>query len=467
LRKWGFIFVAAAVALAGCGGTGGGAKSATTKGGTTNKSGIGVLLSNLTTEPPGAIEVAFLTGQGRAPGDLIAVVQTLNFADNYGLVSNPLAPQTACPLVGFQNNIVHLDVSFTTQAAGVPSRQFTAFQLNFLNFEQETSVPGSLITYPAPTTQAEGGPFPINYPASLRVFPGRVTSLPVYIDDSMFVVDTTNPAGPAIQYIQSQFMLANGATTSSPITGFLSDFVSFNTNSLPAADRLAIGNQAGFGNTPVDRIFFSGDVYAVTNGHFSGSSIAALTLNPSLQVNGNLGAAGTLSGPGGTLPHAGTYSLLAINPTDITQTMKIVASQGIWREHSTVLTGLSSTGLNVVTFPSSNDDNNQEMVAFTQDASNNITSLYFGFADLDALTFNLYPAINLVSGSTVDSKGNPNGISGSLGSLYAHGGGATSSPDLVRSGTYTVNTVPGANAYPQPPAGLAKGATGTFYVYRI
>jgi len=467
LRKWAFIYVVAAVALIGCGGTGSSNKAVVGGGGGGGlKTGISVKLTNSLAKPPGAIEVAYLTGQGRAPGDLTAVVKRLFFDDNYGVVTNPLAPETDCPLVGFQNNIVHLDVSFTSQAVGAPSRQFTTFNLDFVRFDQQTSVPGSLISYAEPSTALEGGPFPKSYPAKLRVFPGRTTSLPVYIDDSMFTVDTTNPAGPAINYNESQFQLANGATAASPITGFLSDFVAFNLNGVSQADKQTIGTQAGFAG-PADRIFFSGDVYALSDGHGSGANIAALTLNPNLQINGLLGAAGTLNGPGGTLPHAGTYSLLATNPTDIFQQLKIVAGQGIWREHSTVLSGLSSSKVNIVTFPSSNDDNLQEMVAFTQDAKNNISSLYFGFADLDSLSFNLYPVLDLVSGTTTDGSGNQNGISGTLGTLYTASAGVTSSPDLVRSGTFTVTSVPATVAYPQPPAALAKGTVGLFYVFRI
>jgi len=451
LRKRAFICVAAAIAVIGCGGTGGGSHPSGTKGGGgTTKVGIGITLTNSTTTPPGAIEVAYLTGQGRAPGDLTAVVKRVFFDDSFGEVTNPLAPETDCPLVGFQNNVVHLDVSFTTQAAGAPSRLFTTFNLDFFDFLEETSSPGIFQTIATPSTVAEGGPFPKAYPAIVRVFPGRTTSLPIFIDDSMFTVDNTIPSNPQVQYNESQFLLSNGATSVSPIKAFLSDFVAFNLNNLSASDKATIGTQAGINSAA--RIFFSGDVYAVSDGSAGGSNVAALTLNPSQTIPGLLGAAGTLNGPGGTLPHAGTYSLLAVNPTDITQTLKIVAGQGIWREHSTVLSNLSSTGLNVVTFPGSNDDNMQEMVAFTQDAQNNISALYFGFIDMDSLTFNLFPAVDIVSGSVTGQ------LTGTLGTLFTKTGAATASPDLVHSGTFTFTagqTLP------------AKFANGTFYVFRL
>jgi hypothetical protein len=442
LRKWAFIYIAAAVAVIGCGGTGSGSHVKTGGGGTVT-TGIGVRLSNTPGTPPGAIELAIETGQGRAPGDLIAVIKRVIFTDNYGDVTNPLAPETSCPLTGYQNNVIHLNVDFTHQAIGVPSRLFTSYNLDFLRFDEETSIPGNLASFPEPSQ------FPLPYPAVLRVFPGRTTSLPVFIDDSMFTLDTSG-ISPKIVYDESQFKLINGATPSSPIRGFLSDFVSFNTNKLSAADRLAIGTDAGFPG-PIDRVFFSGDVYAVTDGHASGSNIAMLTLDPSVQVNGLLGAAGVLDGPGGTLPHAGTYSILQVNPTDLDQKLKIVAGQGIWREHSTVLTGLSATGLNVVTFPSSNDDNMQEMVAFTQDADKNITALYFGFVDLDALTFNLYPIKDIVSGVTTG------GLSGTLSGLLTKTSATTASPDLVRSGTYQFG---GGGS-------IGGQSSGSFYVFRL
>ena len=461
MRKWAFIYAAAAVAVIGCGGTGGGSQTTTGGGGGggTVNTGIGVKLTNSSTTPPGAIEVAYLTGQGRAAGDLIAVVKHLHFDDNYGTVQTKLAPETDCPLVGFQDNVIHLDADWRT-TPGVPSRLFTTFNLDFLRFDQETGTPGVVNSF------AEPSGFPKAYAAQIRVFPGRTTSVPIYIDDSMFTLDATNASGPAIVFAESQFQLSNGATTANPIKGFLSDFVGFNLNNVTAADKASLGTQAGFGGS-ADHVFFSGDVYALSDGHSSGSNIAALTTDPTVQVNGLLGAAGTLSGPGGTLPHAGTYSLLQLNPTDITQTMKIVANQGIWREHSTVLTNLSSTGVNVMTFPSSNDDNLQEMVAWTQDAKGNVSNLYYGFADLDALTFNLYPLVNIVSGSTTDGSGNANGISGTISGLYTRTGASTAAPDLTRKGVFTVTTVPGAAAYPQAPASLAKGTTGSFYVFRL
>ena len=102
-----------------------------------------------------------------------------------------------------------------------------------------------------------------------------------------------------------------------------------------------------------------------------------------------------------------------------------------------------------------------------QDANNNIGTLYFGYIDMNGMTFNLYPAINIVNGLTTDSNGNSNGISGTLGVLYTKNKGVTSAPDLVRSGTFSVTSVPGTAAYPQPPSQLGMGKTGTFYVYRI
>ena len=141
MRKWAFLYSAAAIAVVGCGGSGtGNSHSSGTTG--TGKSGvITIKLSNSTTTPPGAIEVAYLTGQGRAPGDLTAVVQQLRFNDAYGEVTNPLAPLTTCPLAGFQNNIVRVDVPFTSTSYGIPSRIFTSFILDFLQFDEETDSP--------------------------------------------------------------------------------------------------------------------------------------------------------------------------------------------------------------------------------------------------------------------------------------------------------------------------------------
>jgi len=463
LRKWAFLYSAAAVLVIGCGGSGNGSSHAAGGGGGNKKNvGIAVRLTTLATTAPGAIEVAYLTGQGRAPGDLTAVVQRLLFQDSYGEVTNPLSPLTECVLSGFQNNVVHLDVDFAKQAPGVPSRLFTNFLLDFLQFNEETDVP----TQGAYSVLNEPASFPKSYPATVRVFPGRTTSLPVFIDDSMFSVDANNPL--QIDYNESQFLLANGATSASPMQGYLSDFVSFNLNKVPAnAIPTLIPTATGVAAAPAVRVFFSGDVYAVASAGSGAPNFEALALDPTQPIGGNLGPAGTLGGPGGTLPHAGTYSLIQINPTDITQTAHIIALQGIWREHSTVLRqangGVLGAGSYVVTFPSSSDNNMQEMVAFTQDGTTNaagvpnITNLYFGFVDMDALTFNLYPVIDIMTGATAG------GLTGTLGQLYTAQQSVTQAPDLVHSGIYAFNTSDGSAA-----AAAAAGLqNGTFYVFRL
>lgn len=455
MRKWAFLYSAAAIAVIGCGGSGNGPTVAKIK--PTTKVGISIKLSNLSTPAPGAIEVAFLTGQGRLPGDLTAVVRQLRFDDSFGEVTNPLAPQTSCPLTGFQNNIVHLDVPFSTTAIGQPSRFFSSFLLDFLEFHEETDTPvaGDFTVFPTPAG------FPHTYPASIRVFPGRTTSLPVFIDDSMFSIDTVNPL--ILDYNENQFLLANGATAANPMKAFLSDFVAFNLNGFTNAAQIptlvATTNIAG--GTQAVRVFFSGDVYAVSDGFTSGSNFEALTLDPTLPIGGVLGSAGVLVGPNGTLPHAGTYSLLQFNPTDLTQTLKIIAGQGIWREHKTVLVQPNGAPLGagsyVVTFPSSNDNNMQEMVAFTQDAQANISSLYFGFIDMDAGNFFLFPVVDIMSGAVTGS------IDGSVGPLFTSHGSVTSSPDLVRSGSYSFNTTDGSAAA----AAAAGFQNGTFFVFRL
>lgn len=467
MRKWAFFSAAAAIVAAvagtGCGGSGNGTNSSNSTGGKKiNKSVVAIRLTTLTSEPPGAIEVAYLTGQGRAPGDLTAVVQTVAFQDSYGTVSNPLAPQTDCVLSGYTNNVVHLDVNFAKQAPGVPSRLFTTFNLDFLQFNEETDNPvqGDFTILNEPIG------FPMAFPASIRVLPGRTSSLPVFIDDSMFAVDTTNPQ--QVDFIESQFLLENGATSSSPMTGFLSDYVSFNLNKVPANSVPSLVPTAtGVTSAPAVRVFFSGDVYAVSSAASGGLNFEALTLNPMLPIGGNLGAASTLQGPSGTLPHAGTYSMLQFNPTDLTQTSKVIALQGIWREHSTVLTQTNGATLGagsyVVTFPSSSDNNFQEMVAFVQDGTvtaagvPNITNLYFGFIDMDALTFNLYPVVDIMTGATAG------GLDGTVGQMFNAQGSVTQAPDLVHSGVYQFNTSDGSAA-----AATAAGLkNGTFYVFRI
>lgn len=468
MRKWAFVYAAAAIAVVGCGGSGNGTSSTTSSKGGTGTAQPGVIAIKLTTlssEPPGAVEVAYLTGQGRAPGDLTAVVQTVSFQDNYGVVSNPLAPLTDCVLSGYTDNVVHLDVPFAS--VPVPSRIFTTFNLNFLQFNQETDSPqqGDYSVLGEPTQ------FPEGFPASIRVFPGRTTSLPVFIDDSMFSVDPV--VATQIDFNLNQFLLENGATSGNPMTGFLSDYVSFNLNKVPAASLpTLVSTPTGVGTAPANRVFFSGDVYAVSSSASGVPNFEALTLNPMQPVGGNLGPAGTLNGPAGTIPHAGTYSLLQLNPTDLTEMAKVIALQGIWRDSSSVLVQSNGTPLGAgsyaVTFPSSSDNNFQEMVIFVQDGTTtsagvpNITNLYFGSIDLDAGTFSVYPVVDIMTGLTTGELDGtiPTNKAGTL-EEYTAQGALTTSPDVVRSGNFMFNS---ASAGAATTAGLKNG---TFYVFRI
>ena len=163
----------------------------------------------------------------------------------------------------------------------------------------------------------------------------------------------------------------------------------------------------------------------------------------------------------------------------MTQTLEIVAGQGIWREHKTVLqtttasgqTSLLGAGAYVITFPSSSDNNMQEMVAFVQDANENVSTLYYGFVDMDAMTFFLYPVSDIMSGSTAGqltgviptvpaTKANPNPTAAAL---YDKNGNPTTSPDLVRTGSYQFNSSDGSAS-----VATSLGFTGSkFTVFRL
>jgi hypothetical protein len=424
------------------------------------------------------LQVDYLSGQGRAVGDLTAVIRQVTFRDQFGVAETQLQAERKLPLAGFTTLIVNINVPFT----GQNSRLFETFQLNFLRFEMEGDQGGTAQTFNTAFVQFPGLTLPLAFPARVRTFPGRQTILPIFVDNSMFEVREQFAIDPSTgdplldeegnfvptgnQYLQvtpsatssvsdvfgrgevdpndpqssifGQVNLPDANNDGNPeqqILGFLSDYLVFDISSMPAGSRPNLLN-----GTPAQRVFFSGDGFAIAGNPGTEGDLESLALDVEQPIPGTYqDAPGSLNAPG-------TYNLLQIDPRDINRISRIVSLQGIWRNFDEVLSGMGST--EAITFPSSRDDGRQDIVFFAPGGAG-VTRLYFGTADLETGTFEAFPVRNLATGAV------ENRVTGTLGGYKDRNGAATRNEPSIRSGTYSFNGDSGG--FP---------TTGRFTVYR-
>ncbi len=451
MRKWAFLTVAAAIVVIGCAGGGG---SDSTSGGVTNSgSTTGTALRvNIPTpqgfqKPPGFLEFGYLTGQGRAIGDLTLVITRASVTDSEGEVKQDLATELALSLGSYTFQIRRLTVPFTSQNPN--SRLFETYTLDPLKILEDTG--GTPLEYDADTCfvvqRADGSinrawpPNPTEIVA--RVFPGRSTMVPIFLDDSMFRVES-DPGnfqcnGTSIVFDEERFRALNEP----PIRGFINDYVGFDISGVPDGERPRMSD-----GTVVNRVYTTGDNFAVSSAGDFGT-FEMLTLQVSQPVIGTYRVPGSIGGS--TLP--GTFTLRQLDPTDLFNLRKIVALQGIWRNYTTVISGLDTW--NMVTFPTTNDNNEQEAVFFRRDGNGAITSFFFGFVDLDTNEGHFFPVKTLVTGISIPAEEVVISITGE----FTASGSVSSANMLTRSGTYSVTTS----------GGLPGDAptSGSFLVFRV
>jgi hypothetical protein len=197
----------------------------------------------------------------------------------------------------------------------------------------------------------------------------------------------------------------------------------------------------------VGRVYLTGDNYAVS-GTASAGTFEVLTPEVSAPIVGTYGPTGSLGGS----THPGTFTLKQLDPTDLFNFRKIVALQGIWREASTVISGMGTW--NMVAFPKSDDGYEQEVVFFKREG-NAITDFYFGFLNYDTNQMRLFPVKTLVNGITSPAEEIVMSITGEFDKFD----NPTSAQQLVRWGTYSV-TAQGALSADAP-------TSGSFLVFRV
>jgi hypothetical protein len=435
--------------VVGCGGSGTDSRGTTT--GVAGTDASAPTTVNLLAKP-GQIELVYLTGQGRvgsrADGDVIATVGVPQFRDNTGTPTDLVTDSP--PLVqlnSYQNQIYRINVPIVTiqdplTNRPVNSREFDTYPLTVNKLRY--TLDGSTSTL----TSVVG--LPITLPTKIRVFPGRYTSVPVYLNDAQFPI-TSDDTGTFATFNRTQFDTDNSLDTFPSVPAFLSDYLAFDISGLTDAKPVLNGKSG----VSAGRFFMSGDGFALSEGGTNGY-YEALTRTPGQYVTGRFAPPGQLGvglPPGVTSATTpGTYSLFQPDPSnpDPSINVRITSMQGIWRDYTKMILNMG-TDLGI-SFPGSDDGDTQDIILFNQAFASGVPKIkraYFGVIDLGALTVRVYPLKNVSSATTTD------GFTGTVTSLLDKNGAVTNSPQLARQGSIQFTTAP---------TGLPK--TVNFYVYR-
>lgn len=436
---WAACFAAALLAV-GCGGSGSPASGGST--GTTGGSGSGsggtfgqsIAVPNLDSTAA-SVQIEFLTGQGRAPGDMTLDISRENLIDASGTqYPSRLGDSVSLGLNLFTMNDFNIPM---TVPSGAPSLQFANYELT-ANDLKITDSSGFTTTY-----GGVGGNYAVDetFPIVGGAFNGRFEKVPVVINDSMFSLATgsDNQQHPVLD--RGAFLLANTSVNTPPaaggvppLRGVFSDFVGFDLTGDADAPMFSDGT------TKATNIFFSGDNIALgnkTTGQFE-------ELQPQTPVEGVWGSVST------SVVNATTYTLQTLDPRDFTNTAKIMAGQGLVRSLDSVVNNLGT--FEVMLMPHSDDSNEQDVVAFVKPAgqTNKVTALYYGLVDLNAKTIQLWPL------SQLQSAGVAGEIDGTLSNYVGKSGAAATVPSSVYFGNYSLTGT--------LPTGFQ--SSGRFFVFR-
>ena len=451
--KWSLAVLALGGVLFGCAGNSVGTNATGATGGTTATTGglfSDVASVNLP-DTPASLQYVFLTGAGRAGDTKVATVRNIIATDIIGTTSSGLTPKTLT-LTAYQSQMLVTNTDLASQQ----SRLFNSVQMNVVNFTQTDSSGtqsfNSIVNIPA------------DIPSAIRIFRGRQIHVPIFLDPDTFITETVNVGGTDItqaRFDQSWFNTINqpqGDTIS--VRSYLSDYMCFDVSAMNPGDLPSLSNANG----PENRIFFSGDGFAIANGNptISGAPFELiLTAGQGASVVGRYSASANLGG----VITPGTYTTLAVDPSDVTTTdpvlaHKITSFQGEWRYHfkqqMNPLTGkiddigdLSNAHpFEAISIPTSLDDERQQVVMFTENITTNgdgsksaqVTKLMWGYLDLAKKQVFIYPLTNLTD---PDATTNRTGeVAGTIGTMYTSTGATTLSPQQMRFAQFTLSGAP-------------------------
>lgn len=454
LKKW--LCAAPIVAMLGvigCGGLNAGEGGTATGGTNATGGGNGGLTSGPSVGPSfnftnvGEVQVAFLTGQGRAVGSLIAVIRNIEFSDSLGRVPN-LDQQAYPPLRLQLDGYTYNSRTFTVD---VPSTQetrfFDSFPFEIYGLEEITNEEGAT----RPLTNQVPALIYRSILSDLRVFPGRQVSLQMFLDDDMIGFDGSNATFDADSFTAKNY--SNGKVGS-----FFSDFAHFDISEMADADRPTM-----FNGSKAKYVLFSGDSIAVANAY--GVEGGFELLQPIRATSGTINLPSLIGNDptvqGGKSP--GSYSLFQTDPRDLDGIAKLTSLNGTWRSINDLVNNLPEWMF--LTMPTSNDIDtdaditNEQQVVLFQQKGGKVVKMWQGkltFSDSngdgvqDTGSFSVWPISQVVDATA------SNQVDGTVSNLLVRADSSTSGKLNVFGGNYTITI--GA------PAGAP--ASGRFYVFR-
>jgi hypothetical protein len=419
----------------------------------------------------GRVEVNYLTGEGRAAGDVYLEITRQTISDGLTTVQRDSLSPLNLRLSGFQTLTARINVPFAVTSAGRPdSKNFTdlLFDPNRVLVENSTGglTDSGVDLNTVTDVNGNAGILPYTLDARIRVFPGRSTTVPLRVSSASFY---PNPNGGGYIFDVDAFKSLNYETSGTDpdavnkVASRLSDFVRFPLTGLPDDERPVVRDVDGNEVATAAYAYFSGDNYALSdapNGAGAGTYFQEVGDVFSEVVVGHWS---TISGL--NTIYQGTYDLRDALPSDPAGITRIVSTYGGFRDYNKVLTG--GGAFEMVMFPNSSetytfegditDDVNGrlgDIVAFTRDASGKITHMYFGDVDLGQGTFELFPIFYL-GADPGDEGAQAARVTGTVSNYLNAFGAGTSNVTSVRKFTYTFGATP---------AGLP--ATGTATVFR-
>jgi hypothetical protein len=444
------LFVAAGLIalLAGCGGDGTnvGTTSGSTTGSTTGSTagGGGRVYPTFSLGSNALVQTVFLSGvdrvvpRGRGAGDQIAVIKNVRYQnDSFDVIPSAFQSNTGevrVQLNGYTLNTKKFGVNFGVgqSSQGYVEYPFEIDQILELQSDNTTTLltPSNQVAFQAPQ------PFDVR----MRVFPGRVTSASIRLNDAMV---SFNQLTGEVDFNSDLFVSENYSPISNGLSASFADYVAFDLSGLDTADRPEMTTTGD----PADRVYYSGDGIAMSTGLNNGSLFELL--DP-VRIQSGKVTTGPILGGNGIAPITGS-NLFLLEDEDPAAT-RLTSLVGTWKPSTTVV---STTNTEIgICFPNSNetdsvvDGDREDFVLYKVNGSGDITAFWQGqaFYNEDGTgTFRLYP-VNTIDDAVVDDP-----VTGTLSNLVIANG-------HVRRGDWEIDgTAPGNWPFEDE---------GTFGVYR-
>lgn len=390
MSKW-LILLAVLVAIVGCGGDNTGINTTGTTG-STRTAPIVNLGDN------GEIQFVVVSGQGRrAIGSNIAILKLVQFIDDEGeyvpTLDQSTFPEMKVQLDGYTVNARSFAVAVNPSQG---FRFFNEFPLEINSIQQVTATGTQTVTtlFPAYLTDT---PFDL----AMTVFSGRQTSVQINLDDAMVTVGQSGI--DTVAFVdENLFIDRNYDIRNDAIRGFMSDYVAFDLTNMPVDKRPTLGSAE-----TADMVLFSGDGIAQSAGFATQGSFELL--DP-IHVEGGIITPGPILG-GSQAP--GSYQIRETDPRDLLAIAQLTALQGPWKPFTSYLTNIGT--YNMITFPNSDGDLDQQLVYWVMNSEGKITDLYQGVirinASLNGGTFSMWPI------EQVDDASVANEVDGTISGL--------------------------------------------------